>query len=233
MAKFHCIHCGQRIDAPDELAGTDANCPACGGAITVPALPHATAPSTPPPLPATPPPLPAREAPPAISVSLKKNTGNKSIYGMFSKKSENHYLQLLMACTALISESEVNLILLRSILASPETFGPPSDMLAAIGRSYFEVHAMTYSSESCAKLVDDIIELPDDQFTKICKHKITNGIADSSEKADLELLDLSLYYFVRKFSHEARKKIREDAKSKWPSLVDYGKHNPITKSNFQ
>jgi len=56
MAKFHCIHCGQRIDAPVELAGTDANCPTCGGAITVPALPHTTAPSTPPP-------LPAREAP--------------------------------------------------------------------------------------------------------------------------------------------------------------------------
>ena len=34
--KFHCEHCEQRIDAPDELAGTDADCPACGEAITVP-----------------------------------------------------------------------------------------------------------------------------------------------------------------------------------------------------
>lgn len=34
--KFHCIHCGQRIEATDEQAGTDATCPACGGAITVP-----------------------------------------------------------------------------------------------------------------------------------------------------------------------------------------------------
>ena len=57
MAKFHCIHCGQRIDAPDELAGTDANCPACGGAITVPALS------------ATPPPLPVRQPPSANSGS--------------------------------------------------------------------------------------------------------------------------------------------------------------------
>jgi len=36
MAKFECPHCSQRIDAPEELAGTNAECPACGGAITVP-----------------------------------------------------------------------------------------------------------------------------------------------------------------------------------------------------
>lgn len=36
MAKFECPHCSQRIDAPDELVGADADCPACGKAITVP-----------------------------------------------------------------------------------------------------------------------------------------------------------------------------------------------------
>lgn len=39
MPKFHCIHCGQRIDAPDQLAGTNASCPTCGGEIVVPDLP--------------------------------------------------------------------------------------------------------------------------------------------------------------------------------------------------
>ena len=60
MAKFECPHCPQRIDAPEELAGTNAECPACGGAITVPALSH-TPPATPPPIPAA----PVRQAPPA------------------------------------------------------------------------------------------------------------------------------------------------------------------------
>ena len=36
MPKFSCPHCSQHIDAPDELAGTNATCPACEGAITVP-----------------------------------------------------------------------------------------------------------------------------------------------------------------------------------------------------
>ena len=38
MPKFECPHCSQSIDAPDELTGTDANCPTCGGAITVPEI---------------------------------------------------------------------------------------------------------------------------------------------------------------------------------------------------
>lgn len=38
MFKFHCVHCGQRIEAPAELAGTSANCPACESAIQVPAI---------------------------------------------------------------------------------------------------------------------------------------------------------------------------------------------------
>ncbi len=38
MAKFHCIHCGQHIDAPDSMSGTQANCPSCQGAIQVPNL---------------------------------------------------------------------------------------------------------------------------------------------------------------------------------------------------
>lgn len=38
MPKFHCIHCGQHIDAPDEHAGTQAACPSCGVIIEVPSL---------------------------------------------------------------------------------------------------------------------------------------------------------------------------------------------------
>ena len=38
MPKFYCTHCGQHIDAPDELAGSHAACPTCGGEIDVPAL---------------------------------------------------------------------------------------------------------------------------------------------------------------------------------------------------
>lgn len=47
MAKFHCIHCGQRIEAPDHLAETNSNCPNCKSAITIPPL-NLTVPSTPP-----------------------------------------------------------------------------------------------------------------------------------------------------------------------------------------
>lgn len=39
MPKFHCIHCGQHIDAPDEMSGTKASCPTCGGDIAVPKNP--------------------------------------------------------------------------------------------------------------------------------------------------------------------------------------------------
>ncbi len=38
MPKFYCSHCGQHIDAGDELAGTSAACPACGGKIIVPQI---------------------------------------------------------------------------------------------------------------------------------------------------------------------------------------------------
>lgn len=51
MAKFECPHCSQRIDAPDELAGTNIDCPACGEAITVPTLSQT---AEPPPLPPAP-----------------------------------------------------------------------------------------------------------------------------------------------------------------------------------
>jgi DNA-directed RNA polymerase subunit RPC12/RpoP len=39
MPKFHCIHCGQHIDAPEETAGSQSACPTCGGAIEVPGIP--------------------------------------------------------------------------------------------------------------------------------------------------------------------------------------------------
>lgn len=46
MAKFYCVHCGQKIGAPDELAGSSTNCPACGGTIQVPPI-TASSPPTP------------------------------------------------------------------------------------------------------------------------------------------------------------------------------------------
>lgn len=61
MAKFECPHCSQKIDAPEELAGTATNCPACGEAITVPALSQK----------AEPPPLPPQ---PRVYVSHKGKT---------------------------------------------------------------------------------------------------------------------------------------------------------------
>jgi uncharacterized membrane protein YhaH (DUF805 family) len=39
MPKFHCIHCGQRIDAPETMAGVQSACPTCNGAIQVPGFP--------------------------------------------------------------------------------------------------------------------------------------------------------------------------------------------------
>ena len=42
MPKFYCTHCGQHIDAPDELAGSHLACPTCGGEIDVPALEELT-----------------------------------------------------------------------------------------------------------------------------------------------------------------------------------------------
>lgn len=59
MPKFHCIHCGQHIDAPDEMAGSQSACPTCGGEIEVPMIPGAQ----PPPLPARPSALPRRTKP--------------------------------------------------------------------------------------------------------------------------------------------------------------------------
>lgn len=46
MPKFHCTHCGQHIDAPEETAGTPANCPSCGGEILVPGIPLTPSPSS-------------------------------------------------------------------------------------------------------------------------------------------------------------------------------------------
>jgi hypothetical protein len=54
MPKFHCIHCGQHIDAPDQMAGSQSACPTCGGEIAVPRVPEIqpiaplTLPSSPP-----------------------------------------------------------------------------------------------------------------------------------------------------------------------------------------
>ena len=36
MAKFKCPHCSQKINAPEELAGTKVDCPACNKAIDIP-----------------------------------------------------------------------------------------------------------------------------------------------------------------------------------------------------
>ena len=41
MPKFNCPHCTQSIDAPDDLAGANADCPACGKAISVPDIANA------------------------------------------------------------------------------------------------------------------------------------------------------------------------------------------------
>jgi DNA-directed RNA polymerase subunit RPC12/RpoP len=39
MPKFHCIHCGQHIDAPETMSSMHSNCPTCGGAVQVPGEP--------------------------------------------------------------------------------------------------------------------------------------------------------------------------------------------------
>lgn len=36
MPLFYCIHCGQYIEADDEISGMEGNCPRCEGLITVP-----------------------------------------------------------------------------------------------------------------------------------------------------------------------------------------------------
>lgn len=54
MKKFYCLHCGQSINAPDEMAGKRAACPNCGGHIQVPGAPKTqvlTQLKTPPPVP--------------------------------------------------------------------------------------------------------------------------------------------------------------------------------------
>lgn len=33
---FACGSCGQNLEAPEEMAGTDVECPSCGATITVP-----------------------------------------------------------------------------------------------------------------------------------------------------------------------------------------------------
>ena len=47
MPKFYCIHCGQHIDAPEEMAGSQSACPTCGGAIEVPGIPKTQPPALP------------------------------------------------------------------------------------------------------------------------------------------------------------------------------------------
>jgi hypothetical protein len=42
MPKFYCVHCGQHIDAPDTMSGTQTTCPTCGGEIDVPTKPKIT-----------------------------------------------------------------------------------------------------------------------------------------------------------------------------------------------
>jgi hypothetical protein len=68
MPKFYCLHCGQHIDAPDQLAGSHSMCPTCDGEIAIPEVPEIqnmappALPSAPPPRPSVPPQLPS--APP-------------------------------------------------------------------------------------------------------------------------------------------------------------------------
>jgi len=38
MPQFYCIHCGQRIEADNAVAGSAVSCPSCGGEISVPVL---------------------------------------------------------------------------------------------------------------------------------------------------------------------------------------------------
>lgn len=40
MPKFYCVHCGQRIDAPDDVAGSQSACPTCSDEIGVPKIPE-------------------------------------------------------------------------------------------------------------------------------------------------------------------------------------------------
>jgi DNA-directed RNA polymerase subunit RPC12/RpoP len=47
MPKFHCIHCGQHIDAPETMSGMNSNCPTCSGEIQVPGVPMLQTPSPP------------------------------------------------------------------------------------------------------------------------------------------------------------------------------------------
>ncbi len=39
MIRFECQHCGRKLKVPDERAGRQGRCPACKGAVTVPAAP--------------------------------------------------------------------------------------------------------------------------------------------------------------------------------------------------
>jgi len=36
LISFRCASCGQEIEAPNDMAGTQAECPTCGNAIEVP-----------------------------------------------------------------------------------------------------------------------------------------------------------------------------------------------------
>ena len=67
MPKFNCPHCTQSIDAPEELAGTEAECPTCGGAITVPKQVLTEERNSPPPLP------PKKKKLPPLSEQQKTN----------------------------------------------------------------------------------------------------------------------------------------------------------------
>jgi DNA-directed RNA polymerase subunit RPC12/RpoP len=40
---FNCPHCGQNLDAPEEIAGREIECPTCGRDIGVPDGPSAAA----------------------------------------------------------------------------------------------------------------------------------------------------------------------------------------------
>jgi len=65
MPKFYCPHCAQHIDASNELAGTHASCPTCGGNINVPCK-------------INPPPLPVSD----ISTSTQKKSKSDKFVSM-------------------------------------------------------------------------------------------------------------------------------------------------------
>ncbi|NOY80378.1 MAG: hypothetical protein GXP31_05155 [Kiritimatiellaeota bacterium] len=122
---FFCRICSQKIEAPDEMAGAEAPCPACGATLAIPLLKAEKPPTTTPPShplsPSTPPPLPpvAGEPSPPLGGESRSGRSNRSEAGESpdKKNSQRTIDQVLNALSRAVSFRKLGFFLMGAFLS--------------------------------------------------------------------------------------------------------------------